>query len=237
MSDERDKLKQEVEALKAARLAKEAEAKAAVVRREAESRADATRSDVGRLRSSLSRWTAGTVVALTMFGGVALAIAYDEDAQAVDQRAKWLGIAFLVSAVLRILWRQTSPARFHAWLAALPWPVEGLTALLAGGKAVSVVEVGLRFRDTVPAEDVVRELVLAHVPRRDEDSDPPKVVRGNGGIVITVELSTEDANYPLRDLFHRLERKVLRPVHAAFPLRAVEVSAARLTDFYVGGGD
>lgn len=233
--NEREKLLAEAEALKAQREQAATDAAARKAAWEAHQKADATSFSHRRLRASLGRFTLPVFWVLVMAAGVLWLS--EHDAEVTHPPDLLVPRAVLLTVAAAVMgWRFSGPQRHRRWLAALPFPVTGLTEALGGGQAVSTARIDVEFADTSAPLAVVQELVQARVPPI-EDRDPVAVSERDRGFSLTVEFFRESSNYPLAGWFPRLATEVLLKVHAGFPIARVTVVPTKVDEFYVPSGD
>lgn len=224
MSDERERHHQQIEALRAARLAESA---AAAELERVRERQEQQPVNPAPLAAAVAK---GTRVGATMFVLllVMLVLLLDD-----SPRHAVVALAAGLASVAGFLWRAARAGRdgvtlYRRWLGSLPFPVRGLTAALAAERAVTEVHVDLSFADTRASPGLLAEaLRRAALPNGTE----PGVSATRQGLQLRFSLDAELTNAPLHALIAGLVNRVLVRVHAEYPLKAVEVRVVETWEF------
>ncbi|MBL8916540.1 MAG: hypothetical protein JNM17_37920 [Archangium sp.] len=217
MSDptsERDRLRLEVETLKA--------------RRELVHR---TTIDESLLRAATT--TTGTVSASILSVGLAFVgwlMVHDAFLEGRDATvARLVQFGFLGAATALFAWRFSGPWRLRRELSTLPFPVIGLLETLSEAELSGEVTIDLVFADTQARFEDFAELLRSKVPEV-EGLAEPRLARHERGFSIAARVSTP-ARFALATWFRLLGRHVLRDLHKGWPLARVEVvSGSRRRD-------
>lgn len=242
MSDEgdaREALKREAERLKQQR---EQAAQSAVSAEQAlKARLEGLAKTYSERRfwSSVTRWTGPllftSVGTAALFWGISVDFEEEKNPSRVPYGLIWTSLAFGLVVLIRYI--VYGPWRYHRWLSALPFRVEGLTEALGSGRAVAKAHVVLEFADSAAPKDVVDELVRGRLALKEDESPARVVLTKSGAIVVERSLSTESANWPLYHWFRALAATVLAELHRGWPLAKVRVEAVEHAPFFIPGGD
>ncbi len=186
---------------------------------------------------SVTRFTMPLVFS-TLAGAFSFwAVSLDSELKQPPAWTGWaIGVCVSLFALVLVRFWVFGPRRYRRWLEALPFRVVGLTELLGSSKAVTKVQVTLRFHDTPAPLAVVQELVLGKLPVT-ETNERATVTEQGKTLIVTRELSTESANFPLHGWVRAVTEQVLRDVHAAYRLEEARVEALDSRPFDHGSGD
>lgn len=235
--DARDGLRAEAERLRQEREARDRDADQ--TKRAAQERIAALAKSYSerRLWGSVSRFTGPllfiTIGTAALFWGISVDFEEAKNPSRVPHGLIWTSLALAVAVLVRYV--VFGPWRYHRWLAALPFPVAGLTEVLGSGRAVTKATIALRFSDSAAPKDVVEELLRSKLPPPREDT-PAQLTSDGSGLVIDAEFYTEVSNWPLHGWFRQLVRDVLLEVHRGWPLATVTVSVKAHDEFHTPGG-
>ena len=238
MSDDaRERLEAEAQRLRQERERASAEAAQDTRDAEARAKADAASFSEGKLRLSVTRFTMPLVFSTLAGAFIFWAVSLDSELKHPPTWTGWaIGVCVSLFALVLVRFFVFGPRRYRRWLETLPFRVVGLTELLGSSKAVTTVQVTLRFHDTPAPLAVVQELVLGKLPVA-EAQESARVTEQGKTLRLARELSTESANFPLHGWVRAVTEQVLRDVHAAYRLDEVRVEALDTRPFDHGSGD